>query len=192
MTEDTETTLTPAQIAAAAMERHKLTVTSVFVPFSQSRSKGERQPNLNWLVTLLKDGRPILTTDYSAGQAHCPSYKQTFGPRTIADDERRQRVRQECETGFKMTAPFGGDSFHPDRKAPITPKAVDVLYSLIQDSDVIDYATYEEWAPNLGYDPDSRAGEKVYRACLELALKLRAGLGETVLAELREEAFENY
>ena len=38
----------------------------------------------------------------------------------------------------------------------------------------------------LGYDPDSRKAEGIYRACLELALKLRNGLGEKLLAELRE------
>jgi hypothetical protein len=64
----------------------------------------------------------------------------------------------------------------------------DVLASLVMDSSAIDYSTYEEWAGDCGHDPDSRKGEAIYRACLEIALKLRNGLGEAGLAALREAA----
>lgn len=42
--------------------------------------------------------------------------------------------------------------------------------------------------PELGYDPDSRKAEAIYKACLEIALKLRNALGEDGLAKLREAA----
>lgn len=60
--------------------------------------------------------------------------------------------------------------------------------SLVSDADVLDCSTFEEWADNLGYDKDSRKAEATYRECLALALKLRNGLGEAALAELREAA----
>lgn len=51
---------------------------------------------------------------------------------------------------------------------------------------MLDSSTFEEWANEFGYDPDSRKAEVIYRACLEIALKLRNGLGEDRLRDLRE------
>lgn len=68
-----------------AMERHGITVRAAFVPFSQSRNaKPDPKPgdlSLNWKVTLLKDGREVLTTDYQAGIGHAPSYKHGWSSR---------------------------------------------------------------------------------------------------------------
>ena len=124
-----------------------------FVPFSQSRNASEKYPSLNWKVTLQHNGREVLTTDYMQGCAHARSYKQ--GDNTVRRD---QMVREECETG---------------RNAP-TPDLRDIVYSLVMDSDVIDYPSFEEWASNFGYETDSRKAEAIYRACLDIALKLRA------------------
>lgn len=46
-------------------------------------------------------------------------------------------------------------------------------------------------AETFGYDPDSRSAEKVYRACMEIALKMRAALGESGLSRLNE-IFQDY
>jgi hypothetical protein len=65
-----------------------------------------------------------------------------------------------------------------------------VVASLASDSNVLDYATYEDWGSELGFDPDSRKGEAIYRQCLTLALRLRAALGDGALTALREVAGE--
>lgn len=167
----------------ALLARHNITVESVFVPYSRSRNFVQGAPaskqSLNWRVTLKRDGREILTTDYSAGIAHCPSYKQ--GARWTLDYN--AAIASECETGRKARRFSRGDA--------INPKPLDVIYSLVMDSDALDYATFEDWASEYGYDADSRSAEKTYRACLEIALKLRAGLGDSLLSELRE-AFQDY
>lgn len=158
-----------------------LTLTSTFVPWSKSRSAGETFRTLNWKVTLLKFGREVLTTDYSAGQAYCPSYQQ---PPTV---DSQAAVQRECETGLHNPNPrkvFG-------RLISINPKLLDVLWSLLLDADALDYSTYEEWASSLGCDEDSRKGEKIYRECLSIGLKLRNGLGEGGLKKLTE-AFQDY
>lgn len=182
----------------AAIAKHGLSVRAEFVPFSQSRNKGENVPSLNWSVTLVKscqtlaslnDSRPILTTDYCAGCGHCPSYRQSWGQPTPADTERFVAVCKECEHGLKLK-PRVGFGFVSTGK-PILPSTADVLYSLIMNFDVLDASSFEDWAANFGYDTDSRAAEATYRACLDVALKLRNGLGETTLAELRE-AFQDY
>jgi hypothetical protein len=131
--------------------------------------------------------------------------------RTATVHERLSQYREaiaaaECESGFEMELdPFGRGSenvFKIKRVAcrgaehiqgarqpeAILPKTADVVHSLIMDASVLDSGGFEDWASELGYDTDSRNAESIYRACLEIALKLRAGLGENALSELREAA----
>lgn len=153
-----------------------LAIRSEFVPFSRSRNAKEKQPSLNWRVTVTKDGRDVLTTDYMAGCAHCPAYKDPkHGRPGFMSIDRDNAVRRECETGktFRNLENFG---FAATGKH-IEPATLDVLYSLVSGSDAIDCATFEEWASN--------------RACLEIALKLRAAVGDSGLTQLRE-AFQGY
>lgn len=172
----------PREAMQAIMDREGITLESVFVPFSRSRSAGDKLPNLNWTVTLKKAGRAIVTTDYSAGQAHCPAYESPkYGVPHFMSIDRDTALRFECENGrtYKGTLDFG-------TSAPILPDAVDVLWSLTRDADVLDAGGFENWASDYGFDADSRKAEATYRACLEIALKLRSGLGDAVLAELQE------
>lgn len=174
----------------AFMEKHGITIKADFVPWSRSRNKDEKDDRgnprltLNWRVTLAKGGRDIVTADYSAGEAHCPGYNANIPAhyRNPAKLYRRELIAREVETGKRAEyRPWG----MKDREA-IQPDSCDVLYSLASDSDVIDCATFEAWADYYGYDTDSRKAEAIYRACLEIALKLRNGLGESALQELRE------
>jgi hypothetical protein len=161
-----------------------LTMTTEFVPWSKSRNADQKDPSLNWKVTILRNDRSFLTTDYSAGMGHCPSYGIKNKPGTLPYNltvHGDAAIKNECETGYsRVTA-----------NKPIVPDFADVLHSLVMDSDVIDYPTYEDWAGNFGYDPDSRKGEAIYRACLEIALKMRNAIGEDGLAKLRD-AFQDY
>lgn len=178
----------------ATLERMKLTVESVFVPFSRSRNKAEKSPNLNWIVTIKRDGSEVLKTEYSAGIAHCPSYDR----KVPATWDRPTRMWQplacafECESGF-ANAQFvtWRNGFHSDKKAPILPDHVDVIYSLIMDSSCLNCGGFENWASDFGYDSDSRKAESIYKSCLEIALKLRAAIGESGMSEL-ETAFQDY
>lgn len=152
-----------------------LTIESEFVPWSKSKRAGEPEPSLNWRVTLKRGGRPVLTTDYSAGQAHCPSYNAR--PTVYSKDA----VRYECESGKRSGF---------QRRELLLPDLADVLACLATDAEA-HFATFEEWAGSFGYDPDSRKAEAIYRACLGIALKLRQGLGEDGLRRLWE-AVEDY
>lgn len=182
-----------------AMTALGLSVSAVFVPWSKSRNfdpkAGPDKRSLNWRVTVHHaapqagergiGAREVLTTDYGAGIAHCPSYKQ--GASWTVDYA--AAIEHETETGKAALAfvrPQGallGRALMPD--------AADVLASLAMDAGAIDSATYEEWAGDYGYDPDSRKGEAIYRACLETALKLRAALGDAGLQTLRDAAADH-
>ena len=173
--------MTPKEKILAVANEIGLTMTCEFVPWSLSRNAGEKMPSLNWKVTLSKGDRKLLTTDYMAGSGRCPSYKQ--GDNTIS---RSEAVRFECEQGRAAAIHNTGTKFNLLGGKRILPDLADVLHSLVSDADVIDHGSFEEWADNYGYDVDSRAAEKIYRACLDIALTLRSGIGQDKLDALRE------
>lgn len=154
-----------------AIEDAGITMHTVFVPFSQSRNKDERMPSLNFKVTIKVHGYDVLTTDYSMGCGHCKSYVQ--GARTTVDQH--NKLMRECETGMNGL----------DRNR-VVPKRRDVLYSLVMDSDVIEYSCFEEWADNCGMDTDSRKAESMYKQCLETALKFVNSMPRIRFENLKE------
>lgn len=168
-------------------------MTTIFVPWSQSRNKNEKQPSLNWSVTLLRHGKPFLITDYMMGSGHCEASKASIrelGSRNCI--MRDEALREECERGRPMV--YGTTLswyFSKLKGKPYEPKLADVVYSLVSDAEALDYPTFEDWANSLGFEPDSRKAETIYRACLEIGLKLRATLGENGLSSLKE-AFQDY
>lgn len=164
---------------------------ATFVPQSESRNAGDKQPSLNWRITLSVN-RATLTTDYMQGIAHLPDYNKITNPRLVFAHE---YLRRCAETGTYMRI-LGGRVYESIMSfaKPIAipaPELRDVLYSLALDSEVLEYPTFEEWASSYGYDEDSRAAEKTYRACLDIALNLRAMIGDANLTRLRE-LFQGY
>jgi hypothetical protein len=66
-----------------------------------------------------------------------------------------------------------------------TPELPDVLDGLAAEAAVVDQARrYEQWAVQMGFDPDSRHGERVYRAARRQAKLLRELLGDHVYEQL--------
>jgi hypothetical protein len=179
----------PAHLEAT-LQAAGLSISCEFVPFSRSRNAAEKLPSLNWRVTVYMLSGVVLTTDYGQGSAYAPSYKPTFtSRRTLADQDRDLMVAWECETGghaigVRHTGTV--EAYGSLSKKVSPPTAADVLYSLLSDASAIDSPTYEDWADDYGYDRDSRKGEAIYRACIEIGLKLRAALGEPLLSELRD------
>jgi hypothetical protein len=171
---------------SALLDSLGVSIECEFVPLSRSRNAGEKHLTVNWRVDVRRLGnslvgeksRRVLTCDYSQGVAHLQGY-DARAARTIDGDA---AVRRACETGpVKVLSPYN----RPAVRA-VAPSREDVLSSLAMDSDVLEYATFEQWAVEFGYDPDSRKGEAIYRQCLETALKLRAALGDAALEQLRE------
>jgi hypothetical protein len=167
-----------------------LTVESVFVPFSQSRNAKEKSPSLNWRITVKRDGREVLITDYSAGCGFCPSSKASV--KALGNKNslmRSEAIAWECEHGYPAWS--GSTGIMRASKDPLLPDTLDVLSSLAMEADVLDMRGFEDWASNYGYDTDSRKAEQTYRACLDIAVKLRAALGDSGLQDLRN-AFQGY
>lgn len=177
---------TATETLQAAVESLGLTYTAQFVPFSQSRNaKKATKPgdySLNWKVTISKGGRS-LTTDYMQGIGHLPGYSHNTRWTIDAWDA----LKYACENG-KVINPrqVGSVVATIGAKAIPAPELRDVLYSLALDASVLDAASFEEWAREYGYDTDSRAGERIYKACMKIALELRAMIGEAGINALRE------
>jgi len=179
---------------ATFCELSGISLRSEFVPLSRSRNVGEPFPTLNWRVTVCKDGKHILTTDYSKGMGHCPAWVENPGRSAPHLDA---RCAWECESGLVSDVrknPDGSISFIakrsplPGGRSAISsvpgPSPFDVFYALCLDAEAINFPTYEDYAPELGLDSDSRKGEAIYRACLKIGLALRSGLGDELLAKL--------
>jgi hypothetical protein len=169
----------------AACQSLKLTLRTTFVPLSRSRNAKADHPTLNWSVTLERDGRDVLTTDYQTGIGHAPAYNAPVRTHGGANSVMRAAaIKMEAETG-REARPLGGQgSFQPTGKQ-IEPDAAGIIACLVMDAGVIDHASFEDWADEYGYDPDSRSAERTYRACLETALQLRAAVGDAGLEILR-------
>ena len=57
------------------------------------------------------------------------------------------------------------------------PTAEDVMECLLSDAQA-ENDDFEGWASDLGYDTDSRQAEKTYKACVDIAHRLRKLLGD--------------
>ena len=159
-----------------------VTLAAEFVPFSQSRNKAEKDPSLNWKITLRKDGRDVLTCDYMQGSGHTVAYKNPVRfknpQRSIDQHSTNANIRRECETGTIATPGFRGKLDAPD--------LADVFHSLLMDSNAIDSGGFEDWCAEYGYSADSIKARAMFDSCIDTALKLRGAFGESTLAQLRE------
>ena len=65
------------------------------------------------------------------------------------------------------------------------PDAASVLNCLASDSSSVESArSFEDWARDLGYDPDSRKAEKTFKVCEKQAERLKKFLGEELYKTL--------
>lgn len=166
-----------------------LTMTAEFVPFSKSRNAAEKWQSLNWKVSLKRKGEQplpcvswdVLTTEYSAGVARCPAYKATW--HHSKKWEKEKALAWECENGKAAHINNYGEVTRAG--PPLQPNFADVIASLVRDYNVLDEGSFENWAESLGYDTDSRKAEAIHRACVDIALKLRAAIGDDGMAKLR-------
>jgi hypothetical protein len=166
MNEETDMTCQQAAAAIAALiSKHAIRFTFEHVPTAP------KEAQIVWRVTVERRGR-AQTFRYSAGIAHLPCYAALLGPKTTLHNE--AIIARELATGRNNKT-----------GKPITPNAADVLNCLALDGEAINYATFEDWAREFGYDDDSRKAELTYKECLRAGLFLRAILGASGLEELQ-------
>lgn len=162
---------------SAILEREGVTYTAEFVPQKHSRNATKKGACLNWRIILTRKDREPMSTDYMQGIGRIPAIVGKSYPLEL-----RAREYEAAQTGrYQVRA----NSSFLSKALPI-PSAADVLSCLVLDAGALDAGCFEMWADDYGYDKDSRAGEAIYRACIDSGLKLRALLGVAVVNELRE------
>lgn len=191
----------------AYIETLKLVYEADFVPHSVSRNKNEKHKNVNWVIRIGRAGQVNkitgkqtfgLVTDYSQGVGHIPHYQQSLGK---SDGWKTIYYDNICETG-KYHHPKTWQRFNDgridwwsvcnrvrifDNPKPLPkPKLRDVLYSLMMDCDVLNYSSFEDWAPSLGYNEDSIKAKKLYEQCLNLALTFKNMMSSESMEKLQE------
>jgi hypothetical protein len=146
-----------------------------FVPHNYAIT--EKYPQVNWKVILSRKER-TMAIEYHQGCGHIKLPDKIFGihPKSLL---RWGAIIQVCNIG-KAKSTMGAVVY---TQPP--PSVIDVLYSLILESDVLDYPTYEGWALETGYSPDSRNGESVYNLCRQQTWALLQLVGYEGIKRLR-------
>ena len=172
-----------------------LNYSATFIPHKESRNK-KQSSCLNWIVSISKGGSVPIITDYMQGIGHIPWFCHYPKDKTPY----AQAVEGCCNDGNWFESKFHHDNnsgavkFNNSgiiigRKYALKqPKLVDVLWSLVMDSDVLNYSGFEDWADSFGYDTDSRLAEKTYNQCMDIALQMNSMFDLDTLQEL----FQDY
>ena len=163
------------------LESQKISMKADFIAWKDSRNAKEKYPSLNYSVSIFKNDRLILTTDYMMGCAHAPSYSQSR-----KDYDYSKLLEWECNNWRKGKYTMSLSQIMGVKDSNILPHLVDVMYHLSLDSEVLNYETFDSWAGDFGYNADSITHQNLYNQCLSIALKLNNGLGSDTLKELRE------
>jgi len=171
------------------IKANNIELNSTFIPFSQVHKErktdfGDKSA-LNYKVTLRIAGRDVTTFDYTIGRGHIelPAKLEKY-----SSFMKRQYIEHVCEAPHR---PFGFENVRVSKPHVPTPELLDVLYSLLSDTDTRNYSNFEDWAEMLGYDTDSRRAERIYKECLQTALALRNALPHKDMEELVE-LFQEY
>lgn len=136
-----------------------------------------------------RNGAPLYRVDSMTGKPVCDTVAarmvsgtapgphigvKPVGPRAIVGPGKRRTVA-EAEAWDALAARFRAAG----------PDPADVMDSLRSDASGTE-ESFEDWADGLGYETDSRSAEATYRACVDTARQLRAGLGWSAYRELME------
>lgn len=131
--------LKPYDHAVEYLKLYGISVSFVDVPENPYWPDDSRS-KFNFLIEFQEDQSGVSFSLYFSQSHREPLYYGRMEIDRANEERRRLRIENEC----------------PDLWA--------VLSCIIRDADCMDY-DFEEWAENLGYDPDSRKAEKTYKAC---------------------------
>lgn len=171
--------MTPLDKFNSFIEDKKIVLTTKFIPFSLSRNSEEKTKSLNWKITI-SSSTGKYTSDYTKGIGHLPYKKNQF---LNLNSYQRKSINDAIdfasETGVAKKLTIVGKDIHfgfGNFEFP-TPTIKEVLESLVLDSNVKDYLSFESWASDFGFNTDSRVSEKIYKDCQRTAEGLANVLG---------------
>ena len=162
---------------------------------------GGNNPNMDKAMfhwqCILSNGKTSFAFPFSCGGAHVqlkkPADRSRMPAGVTANDLTKAKnasvyydfdIKSYCSRGSGGSAFFLND-LYASLFEPKPPTIDDVLGSLASDARVMDCRNFSEWADDYGYDTDSLKARKIYDACIEIALQLKALLGSDQLEKLQ-------
>lgn len=142
--------------------------------------KSKDWQHIAWRVTF-KSVRGEFSTDYKQGIGHLPNYPKGYNVKLSLYDA--EEIQHALKTG-KVARRAGTMIF--DGKPLTPPDAADVASALVSDAYAAEYSSFEEWARDMGDNPDSIKAKGIFEACRSIALDLFRVFGTDVVQELRE------
>lgn len=144
--------------------------------------------SITFPVKVTFKGREVYDKTYSLGVGHVSFDEPVRGTERLSGDEDAmylawKRTRSvnfvnkalRCRVAVKMAI-----------AQKLQPKLDEVLHSLLADGECFFQArSFEDWAGDFGYDPDSRKAEVIYRECDSIGRRLAAAVPAEVLAQAR-------
>jgi hypothetical protein len=141
---------------------------------------GQSWTSIRFDCTLTRNGREVWSGPYHLGIGHL---------KNLATIERANGnlPRNAAPTRAQLAA-----LTRYSAAERLQPSLADVLASLILDGAAFfDGLTFEEWAPDLGHDTDSRKAEAMFRECDATGRKLARAFKPDELEALRNAAAEH-
>lgn len=161
-------------------EKHKVAITHASAPLRKDDEKG----SFRYVVTVNFAGKahPDKVFDYWKGSAHVG---YLIPGDWVSGEIKNPATWKRISFSELKRFERGEYRFRP-KPQPIPPQANEVLYSLAMGAQCIrDYPIWEDFANSgMGYNVDSIKDKKIFEACTESYLKLRAIFGQTILNEL--------
>lgn len=198
---------TPQQRLDDFINDNKISIQTNFVPFSFSRDSDKvnieedkdklyrsNGLSINWNVKILGN-KKTATIEYSQGIGHLKYEWLSYGfSLKKADDAKFANILifDAVENGLihkyaTTIEQFQNTKLIKNGTNLIGPNLKDILDCMILDSSVLEHPVFESWANEMGYNPDSREGEKIYNKCKEISTKfLEIVGGQKKLQELSE------
>lgn len=172
------------QQKAELKEKFSLEV-EISQPFPVVKEDWNNQPMIGYKLTY-KKGNRTFETEYFLGIGHVKY--GSFNSFVMGFEYQRlyhlMKQHKNIKAGNEM--PQAEIATKLAKYQGVKPNPIEVLYSIVRDATEATNETFENWAVNLGYDEDSRKGEKIYNTSRDYYPKLLQ-----ILTAEQMETFQN-
>lgn len=176
-------------------EAHRIAVAEcTHTGHEDSKGQGYSVRHYNYSLSLRRgEPSPVETRigvhQYGIGEGILEQWARdtnAIAPRATPRDHDAVRYGKHLEaSGYRSVRGAAGRAYLDAVARQYQPEVTDVLQCLTSDAQSAQNAgSFEEWARDFGYDPDSRKAEKAYRGCVDQALALQRWLGLELYQQL--------
>lgn len=167
----------------------EMTAKYIPTPFNPNEKDWDKGGCLKWSITLERNGFKMIVP-YRQGYGHIVNYPNRWNSSmTIYEAEMLERLcNGKAGKSGEVRYVRDGEKFIKI----VPPTLEDVLYCLVSDSDCLDALNFEEWASELGFNPDSRKDFAIWEECLNQSRLFRRLVGNDTALELLREHFQDY